>query len=391
MDMPLKMPVERRIRPIRTAPGHLFLVADAAETPLDLHVVARRAAASVEIAAAAATDTRGMTSSAAQTSPGDSEGRLRLGYSLSCEEHRAEDLVRFAQRAEQAGFEYASISDHFHPWIDEQGNSPFVWSVLGAIANATSTLMVGTGVTCPTMRYHPAIVAQAAATVASLMPGRFFLGVGTGENLNEHVVGARWPRYETRAEMLEEAIALIRELWRGETVDWDGEYFTAENARLYTLPDEPPPIVVAAGGPKAAALAGRIGDGLINYTADASVVDGFRASGRPDRPRYLQMNVCWAKDQAEAKKTAHRICPNVALTGELGNQLPTPTHYQQAVQILTEDDVAEIILCDPDPEAHLAKIREGFDAGYDNIHVYQVGSDQEGFFRFYESEILPRL
>jgi coenzyme F420-dependent glucose-6-phosphate dehydrogenase len=318
-------------------------------------------------------------------------GRLHLGYSLSSEEHRPEDLVRFAQRAESIGFEYASLSDHFHPWIAEQGNSAFAWTVLGAIAQATTRLQVGTGVTCPTVRYHPAIVAQAAATVASLMPGRFFLGVGTGENLNEHIVGAPWPAYETRAAMLEEAVGIIRDLWTGRTVDHDGTYYTVDNARLYTLPEEPPPLVVAAGGPKAAELAGRIGDGLINYTADGSVVEGFERSGGDGCPKYLQVNVCWAEDEAEARATALRICGNVALKGELGNLLPTPTHYEQAVTMLDEDDIAQIIECGPDPERHVAKIQAGLDAGYDHIHVYQVGPDQEGFFRFYEREVMPRL
>ena len=197
--------------------------------------------------------------------------QLHLGYSLSTEEHRPEDLVTFARRAEEVGFEYASISDHFHPWIDAQGNSPYAWTVLGALANATERLELITGVTCPTMRYHPAIVAQAAATVASLAPGRFSLGVGTGENLNEHVIGAKWPKWETRAAMLEEAVSIIRELWTGETVDVEGKYFTVENARLYTLPEDPPPILVAAGGPKAAELAGRIGDGLVNFAPDKGV------------------------------------------------------------------------------------------------------------------------
>ena len=318
-------------------------------------------------------------------------GRPQIGYSLSCEEHRPEELVDFAQRAEAAGFEYASISDHFHPWLASQGNSPFVWSVLGGIAQATTTLRVGTGVTCPTVRYHPAIVAQAAATVASMMPGRFFLGVGTGEYLNEHIVGKRWPPYETRAAMLEEAVSVIRELWRGETVDHAGDYFTVENARLYTLPDEAPPIVVAGGGPKAAELAGRIGDGLINYAAEKSVVERFDAAGGRGKPRYLQVNVCWAEDEAEARKTAHRICGNVALQGELGNQLPTPTHYEQAVKMVSEDDVAKVIACGPDPEVHVQKIRAGIEAGFDHLHVYQVGPDQEAFFRFYEREVLPRL
>jgi coenzyme F420-dependent glucose-6-phosphate dehydrogenase len=325
----------------------------------------------------------------APTSQPTSNRKVHLGYSLSTEEHAAPDLVRFARRAEAVGFEYASISDHFHPWVDAQGNSPFAWSVLGAIANATDKLKVGTGVTCPTMRYHPAIVAQAAATVASLMPGRFFLGLGTGEQLNEHVIAPRWPSYETRAGMLEEAVEIIRALWTGETVDHQGQHFTVDNARLYSLPDEPPPIIIAAAGPKAARLASRIGDGLINPSGDADVVKAFEENGQRDRPRYLQVSVCWHEDEAEARRLAHRLVPSVALPGELGNLLPTPTHYQQAVQLVKEEDIAEVITCGPDPQRHIERIQAGIDAGYDHIHVYQVGPDQEGFFRFYEREILP--
>jgi G6PDH family F420-dependent oxidoreductase len=328
------------------------------------------------------------------TERSDGGGALHLGYSLSCEEHRPEELIQFAQRAEAVGFEYASISDHFHPWVEAQGNSPFVWSVLGGLAVATARLRFGTGVTCPTGRYHPAIIAQAAATVASMMPGRFFLGVGTGENLNEHIIGDRWPRYDVRAAMMEEAVGIIRDLWTGQNISHDGEYFTVENARIYTLPDELPPIVVAASGPKSAELAGRIGDGLITFAADTAVAQGFEAAGEGGavaRPKYLQVNVCWAEDEEQAKKTAYEICGNVGLKGELGNLLPTPAHYEQAVQMLTPDDVAEVIACGPDPEAHIAKIREGQEAGYDYQHVYQVGPDQEGFFRFYEREILPRV
>src|SRR3954470_3520329 len=225
---------------------------------------------------------------------------LHLGYSLSCEEHRPDDLVRFAQRAESIGFEYAAISDHFHPWVEAQGNSPYVWTVLGAIAQATQRLELGTGVTCPTMRYHPAIVAQAAATVATMMPGRFFLGVGTGEALNEHVVGAPWPRYGVRASMLEEAVEVIRRLWSGETCDHHGRYYDVDRARIYSMPDHPPELVVAAAGPNAAALAGRIGDGLMNFSPDEEVAEAFAAAGGSAKPRYLQVNVCWAATEEEA-------------------------------------------------------------------------------------------
>ena len=320
--------------------------------------------------------------------------QLHLGYSLSTEEHGPKELVEYARQAEAVGFTYASISDHFHPWIGAQGNSPFVWTVIGAIAAATERLVVGTGVTCPLIRYHPAIIAQAAATAARLLPGRFFLGVGTGEALNEHIVGERWPAYEVRAEMLEEAVGVIRALWTGDQVDHHGRHYTVENARLYTRPDEPPPVIVGAAGPNAAELAGRIGDGLINFTADHAIVEAFEKAaamkGRPGpRPRYLQVNVCWAEDEAEARRTAHRLCPTVALKGDINVELPTPSQFEGAIQMVDEDAVAEVITCGPDPERHLAAIRAGYEAGYDHIHVYQVGADQAGFFRFYEREILP--
>jgi coenzyme F420-dependent glucose-6-phosphate dehydrogenase len=316
---------------------------------------------------------------------------VTIGYSLSNEEHRPDQLVQYAKRAEEVGFGYAMISDHYLPWIAAQGNSSFVWSVLGAIAEATSKLPIGTGVTCPTMRYHPTIIAQAAATMGILMPGRFMLGVGTGENLNEHIIGQKWPSYEVRAEMLEEAVEIIRQLWKGEDYSHRGCYFTVENARLYSLPDEPPPIIVAAGGPQAAELAGKIGDGLINYSPDPKVIEGFEKAGGTGKPRYVQYNVCWAKDEATARRTAHKICPNVALQGEMGQQLPVPAHFEQAVQMITEDQVAEVIVCGAARERHLEGIKRCIDAGYDHIHVYQVGPDQEGFFRFYEREVLPQV
>lgn len=316
---------------------------------------------------------------------------MRIGYSLSTEEHGPNELVQYARLAEDSGFDYAMISDHYHPWIDAQGSSPFVWTVIGGIAGATERIELGTGVTCPTVRYHPALIAQAAATAAVMLPGRFTLGVGTGENLNEHIYGDRWPPWDVRGAMLEEAVEIIRSLWTGEWITHRGDHFVVENAKLYTLPDELPPIAVAAGGPKAAELAGRVGDALVNYSPDPEVANAFAAAGGDGKPRYVQLNVCWAEDEAEARRTAYRICPNVALQGELGNQLPHPRHYEQAVQLVTEDDVAEVITCGPDPELHLAAIRHCVDAGYDHVHVYQVGPEQEPFFRFYEREILPQL
>jgi len=315
---------------------------------------------------------------------------LEIGYTLSCEEHRPGDLVRFAAGAEEAGFRFALISDHFHPWTDAQGQSPFVWSVLGGVAGATERLRVGTGVTCPTTRIHPALVAHAAATVADMMPGRFFLGVGSGENLNEHILGDAWPPVGIRLRMLEEAVAIIRELFTGDLVTHDGEYFTLHTARLYTLPEQPPPIVVAASGPMAAEVAGRIGDGLISTAPDPEVIDVYRRKGG-DGPRYGQLHVCYAPDEAEAVETAHRQWINAAIGGELGQELPLPANFEQAGKTVRPEDVAEKVVCGPDPERHIAKIREYADAGFDHVYVHQIGADQEGFFGFYAEQVLPKL
>jgi len=316
---------------------------------------------------------------------------MELGYAFSSEEHHPNDLVKHAQLAEQHGFTFGLISDHFHPWIDAQGHSPFVWSVIGGIAQTTSTFRLGTGVTCPTVRVHPAIIAQAAATCASMMPGRFFLGVGSGENLNEHIVGERWPEYEVRAEMLEEAVEVIRQLWQGGVQSFHGLYYTVENARIYTLPEQPTPIMVAAAGSKAAELAGRIGDGLVVTTAEKETVQTFDQAGASGRPHYGQMTVCWAADEASARKTAHEQWAFSSLPGELSQELPSPQHFEQASQLVTEEKVAESIVCGPDPEKHIAQIRKYRDAGIECVYVHQVGPDQEGMIRFYAREVMPKL
>ena len=316
---------------------------------------------------------------------------ITLGYKLSSEEQSATDLVRYAQMAQDTGFGFALISDHYHPWIDRQGQSPFVWSVLGAIAQATQRLTVGTAVTCPTMRIHPAIIAQAAATTATLMPGRFFLGVGTGENLNEHVVGQGWPETEVRQARLEEAIEVIRLLWKGGNQSHHGRYFTVENARLYSLPDSPPPLYVAVGGARSADLAGRLGDGMIGTDPDASVVAAFDRAGGAGKPRYAELTVCWARDERTARRVAKEIWPTSAMESSLSWELPLPEHFAAVAELVTEDHVAESIICGPDPERHLAAIRKYAAAGYDHVCVHQVGKDQKGFFEFYAEEILPRL
>jgi G6PDH family F420-dependent oxidoreductase len=314
---------------------------------------------------------------------------FEIGYALSCEEHPPTELVRQAVRAEQAGFSFAGISDHFHPWTDSQGHSPMVWPVVGAIANATSQLRLGTGVTCPTVRIHPAIVAQAAATSAAMMPGRFFLGVGTGENLNEHVLGDRWPETAVRQEMLAEAVNVIRLLWQGGMQSHHGRHYTVENARIYTLPEELPPIVVAAAGTKAAELAARIGDGVWGVAPQAEMLEAYAAAGGTG-PRYGQVTACWAATEEEAKDTAHRQWPNAAIKGQLSQELPLPAHFAQAAQMVSPDDLDTLPL-GPDPQRHLQSIRDYVEAGYDHVYVHQIGDDQEGFFRFYEREVLPKL
>ncbi|MDP9021446.1 MAG: TIGR03557 family F420-dependent LLM class oxidoreductase [Actinomycetota bacterium] len=316
---------------------------------------------------------------------------VQLGYALSCEEHRPSDLVTNARRAEDVGYGFALISDHFHPWLDAQGQSPFVWNVIGAIAQVTDALVVGTGVTCPTMRVHPAIVAQAAATSAAMLPGRFFLGVGSGERLNEHVTGAAWPATDVRHDMLEEAIEVIRALWTGDVVTHRGRHYTVEDARLYTLPDDPPPLAVAASGPSAAELAGRLGDALVGLAPSSDVVGTFRQAGGDDKPRYGQITVCWAESEDEAVRTAMEHWPQIGLTSDENTEFRTPKQFEQAVQLVTEDRLTQLVACGPDPERHLEMIDRFSDAGYDHVYLHQVGPDQDGFLRFSERELIPRL
>jgi G6PDH family F420-dependent oxidoreductase len=313
-----------------------------------------------------------------------------FGYWLSSEEHPPLDLVRNARRAEEAGFEFALISDHFHPWIDAQGQSPFVWSVIGGIAATTEQIRLGTGVTCPTIRIHPAIVAQAAATCGAMLEGRFFLGVGTGENLNEHVTGARWPAPDERLELLEEAIEVLRLLWQGGEQTHRGKHFTVDHARLYTLPEQPIPIAVAAAKPLAAELAGRLGDALVNTVPDPQIVERFRSAGGSG-PRYGQVQLCWAKDEQEAKETVFRLWRHSGLGGTVNQELPRPSDFDAVAESVTIELATEHVPCGPDPEAVVEVVRAWEQAGFDHIALHQVGPDQEGFLGFWDRELRPRL
>lgn len=311
------------------------------------------------------------------------------GCFLSSEEHGPRALVEQAAMAEQAGFSTVTISDHFHPWMDSQGESPFVWTVLGGIA-ATTGLEVTTAVTCPTHRIHPAILAQATATASAMLQGRFRFGVGTGERLNEHVLGQHWPPASVRRSMLEEAVEVVRRLWEGEDTTHHGEHYTVENARIYTTPAGPIPVVVSAFGPEAGALAARIGDGVMTTSPDADLVQQWRDGGR-EGPAIATVKVCWGADEAKAKETAHRLWASSGVPGQSSQELSMPQHFEEAAELVTPDDIAEKIPCGPDPERHVAQLRQYLDAGFDEIHVGQVGEDQAGFFRFWSEELAPRL
>jgi G6PDH family F420-dependent oxidoreductase len=312
-----------------------------------------------------------------------------FGYFLSSEEHGPRALLDQALMAERAGFEKASISDHFHPWMDSQGQSPFVWSTIGAIGAATG-LEVTTAVTCPILRIHPTIVAQAVATSSALLGGRFRFGVGTGERLNEHVLGQHWPPARVRREMLAEAIELMRDLWTGEIVTRHGEHFTTENARLYTTPHGDVPVLVSAFGSEAAELAASIGDGLVTTSPDEETLTTYRGHGGTG-PAVATMKVCWASDEEQARKTVHRLWASSGVPGESSQELSMPAHFEQAAELVTPDAMAEKIPCGPDPDRHVEAIKAFIDAGYDEIHLGQVGDDQAGFFEFFRRELSPRL
>jgi coenzyme F420-dependent glucose-6-phosphate dehydrogenase len=313
---------------------------------------------------------------------------VAIGYALSSEEHGPNELVRFARRAEEVGFTFALISDHYHPWVSKQGHSPFVWSVIGGIAQATDRLRLGTGVTCPIRRIHPAIIAQAAATAEIMMPGRFFLGVGAGENLNEHIYGDAWPPPPVRLDMLEEAIEVIRELWTGEEITHEGAFFRVDEARLYTVPDEPPPIYVAGSGKRTGELAARAGDGLISTAPDAEMIAAFGG-----QPCLGQIAVCYDRDEERALRTAHAYWPTAGLKGssKIQWETKTPELFEAMVENVRPEDVGESVLCSADPARHLDKIQEFVDAGFDHVYVHQIGPEQDAFFDFYDKEVIPKL
>jgi G6PDH family F420-dependent oxidoreductase len=312
---------------------------------------------------------------------------MKIGCFLSCEEFGPRELVEQARRAEAAGFHALWISDHYHPWNDEQGHSAFVWSVIGALSEATS-LPVTTAVTCPTLRIHPAVIAQAAATSAVMLEGRFNLGIGSGEALNEHILGTHWPEADVRLEMLEESVEVMRTLWSGGQRSHRGRHYTVENARIYDLPESPPPVLVSGFGPKAVRLAARIGDGFVTTSPDKESIELYRSEGGAG-PVHAGTKVCFMADENEARRTAHRLWPNEALPGELAQILPTPSHFEQACELVTPDMLVTPV--GPDLDAHAASLQEYADAGVDELFVQQIGPEQDAFFTTWAEEVLPRF
>ncbi len=315
---------------------------------------------------------------------------MKIGYFLSSEEWGPRDLVAQAVKAQEAGFEGLWISDHYHPWNDEQGHSPFVWSTIGAVAQATDGMKVTTAVTCPTIRIHPGIVAQAAATSAVLLDGNFCLGLGSGEALNEHIFGDHWPEADERLEMLEEAVEVIRTLWKGGVQSHRGRHYRLEHARVYDLPETSPPIVISGFGPKAVELAARIGDGYCTVGPDAESVEQFRSQSNNGTFVQGGVKVCWDEDERRARETVYRLWPNEALPGELAQILPTPAHFEQARELVTEEMVADEVPCGPDVERHVETIKAYEDAGFDELYINQIGPEQDAFFDAYREHVLPR-
>ncbi|MBO0768906.1 MAG: TIGR03557 family F420-dependent LLM class oxidoreductase [Solirubrobacterales bacterium] len=317
---------------------------------------------------------------------------MRIGYFLSSEEWGPHDLIAQAIKAREAGFESLWISDHFHPWNNAQAHSPFVWSTIGALSQAVPGMHVTTAVTCPTVRIHPAVIAQAAATSAVLLHGNFSLGVGTGEALNERVLGDSWPDAPERREMLDEAVTVIRKLWRGGIQSHQGKHYTVKHAQIYDLPARQPKIIVSGFGPRSVELAARIGDGFASVGPDADAVAQFRErSGDPQRPVQGGLKVCWSESEDHAVETAHRLWANESLPGELAQILPTPEHFEQANQLVTKQAVAEDTPCGPDLDAHLEAIAKYRDAGFDELYINQIGPEQDAFFDVYAKEVLPTV
>ncbi|MEU9192257.1 LLM class F420-dependent oxidoreductase [Streptomyces hundungensis] len=317
---------------------------------------------------------------------------VQIGYTMMTEQAGPRALVEDVVAAERAGFDFSVTSDHYFPWLESQGHAPYAWSVLGAAAQATSRIPLMTYVTCPTIRYHPAVVAQKAATMQLLSEGRFRLGLGSGENLNEHVTGAGWPSPQVRLDMLEEAVTVIRALFEGGTVNHQGEYFDVQNARLWDLPDELPPIGVAVSGERSCALAGRLADLVIATEPKKKLVDSFDRHGGQGKPRVGQLPVCFDTDRDAAIARAHHQFRWAMGGWPVNSELPGPSGFEGATSFVKPEDVADAIPCGDDVSAFVEAVRPYVEAGFTEVALVQVGGDhQRPFIDWAEKKLLPAL
>lgn len=314
-----------------------------------------------------------------------------FGYTLLCEQTGPKQLVEDGIRAEQAGFDFAVISDHYYPWLESQGHSPYAWSVLGALAHATDSMGLMSFVTCPTRRYHPAVVAQKAATVGLLSDQRFTLGVGAGENLNEHIVGP-WPMVSERHDMLQEALEIITGLLDGTTISFSGRYFDVPEARLFDRPPDGVPLAVAVSGSASCQLAGEYGDAMIAVQPDSKLPELFDRAGGAGKPRYGQAAICYGPDEEQCRKLVHEQWRWFGLGWKVMSELPTPTAFEQATGYVREEDVAAAVPCGPDLDRHVEAVRPFIDAGFSHVAIVQVGAQsQDGFLQWAQRELLPAL
>jgi len=319
----------------------------------------------------------------------------KFGYTMMCEQSRPDQLVKDVQRAEQAGFDFSVISDHYQPWLESQGHSGYAWAILGAAAQATERIPLMTYVTCPTLRYHPAVVAQKAATVQILSGGRFRLGLGAGENLNEHVVGERWPAVGVRHAMLREAVDIIAALFDNEdgaTVNYRGDYFDVESAKLWDLPDERVPIGIAVSGPDSCELAGKKADLMIAVQPEAELGERFDRAGGSGKSRVGQVAIAYDEDKDAAVERAHEQFRWFGLGWKVNADLPNPDSFESATQFVTPEQVAEALSCGPDVDEHVEAVKAFIDAGFDEVAIVQIGAEtQEQFTAWAEKELLPAL
>ncbi len=322
-----------------------------------------------------------------------------IGYAAMCEQFHPTDLVRYCKLAEEYGFRSVMVSDHFQPWTPRQGQSAFVWALLGAIG-ATTRLRFGTGVTPPGWRYHPAIIAQAAATLEAMYPGRFYLGLGAGEALNEHVVGRHWPEAPVRLDVLMESIDVIRKLFNGKVVKHRGEFFSVESARLWTLPPSPPPIYVATSGPIMSERTGRLCDGIITVgAADDKIAmllgrfeKGAREAGKDPAtmPRIIQLHVSWAESQEAAVEQAVREWPNGGMNFPK-QDIRNPEDFEAMAKLVRPENFVGRVFMSADLDEHRAHIQHFIDLGFTEVYVHNVGRNQEEFIRVYGQKVIPSL